>query len=227
LLRVGLTGGLACGKSTVGRMFAELGLHVLDADVIAHELLHPGTSVYARLVETFGPGILSGDSGSAIDRAKLAAAAFQAQPSRVDELNAIVHPAVIAQQDEWMQHIGMTEPSAIGVVEAALIYEAGSAGRFQKMIVVVAPVEAKIERYAQRVLAAAEAKRRIEPAERVRLDASARADAERRISAQMPDQEKARRADFVIDNSRGFDQLKAQVEAVVNTLKSAASSASR
>jgi dephospho-CoA kinase len=208
-------------------MFSELGLHVLDADVIAHELLHPGTSVYARLLETFGPAILTGESGSAIDRAKLAAAAFQAQPSRVDELNAIVHPAVIAQQEEWMQSVGASSPAAIGVVEAALIYEAGSASRFDKMIVVVAPVQAKIERYAERVLAAAEAENPVGPAERVRLIEAARADAERRISAQMPDEEKARRADFVIDNSRGFEHLKAQVDAVVSALKSAASVASR
>ncbi|HEY0564692.1 MAG TPA: dephospho-CoA kinase, partial [Terriglobales bacterium] len=176
---------------------------------------------------TFGPAILTGESGSAIDRAKLAAAAFQAQPSRVDELNAIVHPAVIAQQEEWMQSVGASSPAAIGVVEAALIYEAGSASRFDKMIVVVAPVQVKIERYAERVLTAAEAQNPVRPAERVRLLEAARADAERRISAQMPDEEKARRADFVIDNSRGFEHLKAQVDAVVSALKSAASVASR
>ena len=127
MLKVGLTGGIASGKSVVGEMFASLGAHLIEADRIAHELMQPGEPVYQEVVRRFGSGILSPDG--TVNRPKLAEAAFgnpsQSMPSRVKELNQIVHPAVIMKQDHWMEEIGRADPHAIAMVEAALIIEAG------------------------------------------------------------------------------------------------------
>jgi len=120
MLKVGLTGGVACGKSTVAKMFADLGAQVADADSIAHELYRPGQEVYQELVKRFGQEIVKPDGE--IDRAKLATAAFDG--GRVEELNKIVHPAVIRQQDRWMRELAAKDPYAVAVVEAALIFEA-------------------------------------------------------------------------------------------------------
>ena len=126
MLRVGLTGGVACGKSMVARMFADLGARITDADTIAHELYRPGQDVYQELVKRFGPEIVKPDGE--IDRARLAAVAFDG--GRVEELNKIVHPAVIRQQERWMREIGAKDPYAVAMVEAALIFEAGAQGTF-------------------------------------------------------------------------------------------------
>jgi dephospho-CoA kinase len=144
LLKIGLTGGIASGKSAVGEMFVHLGAHLTKADAIAHELMEPGRPVYDEIVRCFGPGVLNPDR--TINRAKLAEAAFgnsQAAASgaeksgrvaesrsaalpRVKELNAIVHPAVIAHENEWMKEIVARDPNAIVIVEAALILEANT-----------------------------------------------------------------------------------------------------
>jgi hypothetical protein len=108
VLRVGLTGGIACGKSTVGRMFSDLSAHLIEADTIAHELYRPGEPVYKELVEKFGPEIVRPDGE--IDRARLAGLAFDG--GRVDELNKIVHPAVIRRQEQWMHQVGAIDPSS-------------------------------------------------------------------------------------------------------------------
>jgi dephospho-CoA kinase len=200
VLRVGLTGGVACGKSTVARMFADLGAHIADADSIAHELYRPGKDVYQELVKRFGPEIVK-PSGE-LDRAKLAAAAFDG--GRVEELNKIVHPAVIRQQQQWMREIGAKDPYAVAIVEAALIFEAGANERFDKIIVVTCKPAQKSARFAQRTGIA---------------EAEAQADVERRTKAQMPDEEKARRADFVIDNSGPVDLTRHQVERIYAELK--------
>lgn len=200
MLRVGLTGGVACGKSTVARMFADLGARITDADAIVHELYHPGQEVYLQLIKRFGSGIVKPDGQ--IDRAKLAAAAFDG--GRVEELNKIVHPAVIRQQERWMREIGEKEPYAVAMVEAALIFEAGAKDRFDKIIVVICKPGQKTARFAQRL---------------GMTEASALADVERRNKAQMPDEEKARRADFVIDNSGPLDVTHHQVERIYAELK--------
>jgi dephospho-CoA kinase len=132
MLKVGLTGGVACGKSTVAKMFADLGAQVADADTIAHELYRPGQDVYQELVKRFGQEIVK--SNGEIDRAKLATVAFDG--GRVEELNKIVHPAVIRQQDRWMREVAAKDPHAVAVVEAALIFEAGVNDRFDKIMVV-------------------------------------------------------------------------------------------
>lgn len=200
MLRVGLTGGVACGKSTVAKMFADLGAQVADADSIAHELYRPGQEVYQELVKRFGQEIVKPDGE--IDRPKLAAAAFDG--GRVEELNKIVHPAVIRQQDRWMRELAAKDPYAVAIVEAALIFEAGVKDRFDKIMVVTCKPAQKVTRFAERT---------------GRTEADARADVDRRTKAQIPDEEKARRADFVIDNSGSVEETRHQVQRIYAELK--------
>ena len=200
MLKVGLTGGVACGKSTVAKMFAGLGAQVVDADSIAHELYRPGQDVYQALVKRFGREIVKPDGE--IDRAKLAAAAFDG--GRVEDLNKIVHPAVIRQQDRWMRELGASDPHAIAIVEAALIFEAGVTDRFDKIMVVTCKPGQKVTRFAERT---------------GRNEADACADVDRRTRAQIPDEEKAGRADFVIDNSGSVEETRHQVQRIYAELK--------
>lgn len=200
MLRVGLTGGIACGKSTVGKMFSDLGAHLIEADTIAHELYRPGEPVYKELVDKFGPEIIREDEE--IDRARLASIAFDG--GRVEELNKIVHPAVIRRQEQWMHQIGAKEPYAVAMVEAALILEAGARGCFDKIIVVTCKPEQKVTRYAQRLGIP---------------ESAARGEVERRSKAQLSDDEKVRRADFVIDNSGPLELTRQQVERIYAELK--------
>jgi dephospho-CoA kinase len=200
MLRVGLTGGVACGKSTVAKMFADLGATIVDADTIAHELYRPGHEVLQELVRHFGPEILKPDGE--LDRAKLATLVFDG--GRVEELNKIVHPAVIRQQDQWMRALGEKDPYAVAIVEAALILEAGVKDRFDRIMVVTCKPAQKVARFAQRTGTSEDA---------------ARADVDRRTKAQMPDEEKARRADFVIDNSGTIEETWHQVQRIYSELK--------
>ena len=222
MLRVGLTGGLACGKTTVARMFAERGLRVIEADQIAHKLMRPGEQVYYDVVQKFGESILQAGLGSPIDRAKLAAVVFAPgsviADSRIGELNAIVHPAVIEAQEQWMEEMAREDPQAIAVVEAALIFEAGVPRRFDKLVVVTCTREQKLDRYAERVIAA-RAKTPMTPEERAALAEDARKDGARRIAQQIPDEVKAQAADFVIDNSGPAEALAMQVDEVVRQLR--------
>src|SRR5450759_2279515 len=132
MLKVGLTGGVACGKSTIGQMLVARGAHLVRADDIAHQLMQPGQAVYEKVRQQFGSSIVHQDGS--IDRLKLAEAAFGA--GRVEELNRIVHPAAIDYQNRWMKETGGREADAVVIVEAALILEAGVEGRFDKLIVV-------------------------------------------------------------------------------------------
>jgi len=200
VLRVGLTGGVACGKSTVAKMFAALGAEVIDADKIVHGLYRPGEPVHKELVKTFGQQILSPDV--TIDRARLAKLAFD--DGRVAELNRIVHPAVIRRQQELLDEIAVRHPDAIAVVEAALMLEAGGKNRYDKIVVVTCLPEQKVARYAQRAGMS---------------EAAAHAEVERRSRAQMPDQEKAKLADYVINNSGPQEATRAQVEKIFSELK--------
>ena len=200
MLRVGLTGGVACGKSTVAKMFADLGANITDADAIAHELYRPGQGVLKELVRHFGPEILKPDGE--LDRARLATLVFDG--GRVEELNKIVHPAVIRQQQQWMLSLGEKDPHAIAIVEAALILEAGVKDHFDRIIVVTCTPAQKVARFAQRTGMSGEA---------------ARAEVERRTKAQMPDEEKARHADFVIDNFGSVEETRQQVQRIYSELK--------
>ena len=200
MLRVGLTGGVACGKSTVAKMFADLGANIADADTIAHELYRPGQEVLQELVKHFGPEILKADGE--LDRAKLATLVFDG--GRVEELNKIVHPAVIRQQDEWMRSLAAKDRYAVAIVEAALILEAGVKDHFDRIMVVTCKPGQKISRFAQRTGT---------------KDDAARAEVERRTKAQMADEEKARRADFVIDNSGPVEETRHQVQRIYSELR--------
>jgi len=206
MLKVGLTGGIASGKSVVGEIFVGLGAHLVQADQISHRLLQPGESVYYEVVAHFGREILNYDGS--VDRAKLADAAFgkntPSSTSRVDELNRIVHPAVIRLQDEWMEEVRRKDPQAITIVEAALILEAGSAKHFNRLIVVTCNDEQRVARFAER--------------QHLDLDA-ARKEVARRMAAQLPEAEKIKAADYVIDNSGSLEQTREQVQAVWRKLR--------
>jgi dephospho-CoA kinase len=208
LLRVGLTGGVACGKTTVGEMLAQRGAHVVLADKVAHDLMRPGKPVYGEVVRHFGPSILGSDG--AIDRKKLADAAFGS--GRIQELNQIVHPAVIARQEAWTNEIAARDPQGIAVVEAALLLEAGVGKRFDKVVVVICTMPQKIERFARRH----------------NLDlAAAEREVTRRMAAQFPDEEKARAADYVIDNSGLLADLETKVDALMAELRRVAQNSTR
>lgn len=200
MLRVGLTGGLACGKSTVAKMMAERGACVVYADEIAHELMRPGQPVYHEVVKHFGPDIVEPDGS--ISRAKLADAAFGS--GRVEELNRIVHPAVVRHQDEWMAEMGRKDPAAITVVEAALIFEAGVEKRFDRIVVVTCRAEQKAERLGARLQLGVE---------------EARAEVARRAAAQWPDEKKIQAAHHVLDNSGSLADLERQVDALMSELR--------
>jgi dephospho-CoA kinase len=204
VLKVGLTGGIAVGKSVVGEMFAALGVHVIQADEIAHQLMQPGQAVYQEVVSRFGSGILYPEGS--VNRARLAELAFGAsdKPSRVQELNQIVHPAVILRQEEWMAEVGRRDPHAIALVEAALILEAGMAKGFDRLVVVTCQPEQRIERWAQRLKVDQE---------------TARREVTRRMAAQMPDEEKIKAADYVIDNSGSLDETERQVKTIYAELE--------
>jgi dephospho-CoA kinase len=199
MLKVGLTGGIACGKSTVLEMFAARGAYVLRADLVAHQLMEPGQKLFEQVVAAFGAEIVGSDGR--IDRARLAALAFPAHglPGRIQELNAIVHPAVLAYEDDWMRDIGEADPGAVTVCEAALMIEAGGHRRYDRLVVVTCTDQQRVERYARRSGLSENA---------------AQVEVARRMAAQIPEQEKAKLADYVIDNSKGREELAAQVDGI-------------
>ena len=205
MLKLGLTGGIASGKSVVGEMFVKLGAHLTQADAVSHALMQPGSAVYEEVVRRFGREILNPDGS--INRPRLAEAAFGTaggSPPRVKELNEIVHPAVIEHENEWMEEIGQHDPNAIAIVEAALILESGAAGRFDRLIVVTCRPEQRILRVARRLGISEDA---------------ARAEVTRRMAAQIPDDEKIEAADFVIDNSGSLAATEQQVQQVFDALR--------
>jgi dephospho-CoA kinase len=224
MLKVGLTGGIASGKSVVGEMFIALGARLVQADRIAHQLMLPGQPVYNEVVRHFGGGILNPDLS--VNRKRLAEAAFGApssadrsqsptaglssgiQSSRIQELNRIVHPAVLRSQEEWMEEMGRQDPDVIAIVEAALIIEAGAAKTFDRLVVVTCSDEQRIARFAAR--------------QKLELDA-ARKEVERRMAAQLPEAEKIKAADYVIDNSGPLDQTREQVTRVWKKLRGCSS----
>jgi dephospho-CoA kinase len=194
MLRVGLTGGIAAGKSTVSQMLVNRGAHYLSADELAHQLYAPGAVAYDAVVGSFGRDILKADG--TIDRKKLADLAF---PNRIAELNAIVHPAVISAQKRWMNEATLADPNGIAVVEAALLLEGGAQDDFDKIIAVTCDLPGKVQRYARRAGVSPEA---------------ARAEVDRRSAAQFSDEEKASHADYVIENSGTIEHTSEQVDTI-------------
>ena len=204
MLKVGLTGGIASGKSVVGEMFVTLGARLVQADRIAHSLMQPGEPVYNEIVRHFGREILNSDGS--VNRAKLAEVAFGSaaapegeRASRVAELNRIVHPVVIRAQDEWMQAMGIQDRHAVAIVEAALILEAGAREHFDRLIVVTCNAEQRVARFAAR--------------QKIDLEA-ARREVVRRMAAQLPDEEKIKAADYVVDTSGSLEHTREQVRQI-------------
>jgi dephospho-CoA kinase len=197
MLRVGLTGSIGVGKSFVSGVLAELGCHVLDADETAREVVAPGSIGLQAVVAAFGDEILT--SNGALDRSKLGGLVF-ADAARRATLNSILHPYIIARQEELLREWEALDPGGIAVVDAALMIESGGYKRFDRLIVVHCREAAQIER----VMA------------RNRLS---REEAERRIAAQMPQEEKKKFADYLIDTSDGFESARAQTIEVYEKLR--------
>jgi dephospho-CoA kinase len=186
-------------------MFVALGAQLIQADRISHELMRPGQPVYDEVVCHFGREILNPDGS--VNRARLAQAAFGAgegAPSRIEELNRIVHPEVIRREDAWMEEVGRGEAHAVAIVEAALILEAKAAARLDRLIVVTCNEEQRAARFAAR--------------QKIDIE-SARKEVARRMAAQLPDAEKIKAAHFVIDNSGTLDQTREQVRQVWQQLR--------
>ena len=192
MLRVGLTGSIGVGKSFVASVFVELGCHVLDADQTAREVVMPGTPGLQALVEAFGEEILTADG--TLDRKRLGALIFADQSQR-ERLNYILHPFIIARQDEILNAWEAEDPDGIGIVDAALMIESGGYKRFHKLIVVHCRPEVQLERLMLR-------------------DKLSRDEALRRINSQMPQEEKQKFADYLIDTSDGYESTRAQTEKV-------------
>lgn len=215
MLRVGLTGGLGSGKSTVATIFREAGFHVLEADAIARDMMQPGHPLWRDIVAHFGPSVQHPDGS--LDRARLAILAFR--EGHLAELNRIVHPPVIAEQERRMADIFASDPGAVVVVESALIFEAEAWGtvahwreRFDRIVLVVAPDEVKIRRFLSRILPSD-----VAPEKRAEAERDARA----RLAAQLPDDIKQNGSDFVIDNAGPLASTRAQAEQIARQLQAA------
>jgi dephospho-CoA kinase len=226
MLRVGLTGGLGSGKSTVAGYLRDLGAEIIEADELGRALMEPGQPVYAEIVRVFGPQVALPDGR--LNRARLAELAFQG--GRLNELNAIVHPAVISAQQRWMDSVFERDPAALAVVESALIFEverdARARGekesvladwrrRIDRIVVVTAPDELKIARYAGRISPAGAGRE------------AAEADARLRLAHQIPDAEKAVRADYVIENTGDISAIRAQILDLWQRLKAESNNSPR
>jgi dephospho-CoA kinase len=198
MLRVGLTGSIATGKSFVSEVLAELGCHLIDADETAREVVLPGSPALREVAAEFGAKILKDDG--TLDRPKLGAIVF-ADAARLKVLNAILHPYIIAKQDESLREWEALDPDGIAVVDAALMIESGGYQRFDKLVVVHCADEVQLQRLIAR-------------------NNLSRAAAEKRIAAQMPQAEKQKFADYLIDTTDGFEATRQQTKVVYDKLVS-------
>jgi dephospho-CoA kinase len=205
MLKVGLTGSIAVGKSYVLSILRELGCVTFDADRIAHSVMGPGEAAYDDVVHEFGRAVLSADGS--IDRAKLGAIVFS-DAARRERLNRIVHPRVIEEQDRLIAAAEAADPGAVVVVDAALMIESGGYKRFDKLVVVYCDLDSQIERL-------------------MRRNQITREDAERRVAAQMSSEEKRRYADYEIDTSGTLEETRRRVIEVYGALQSSAHGKSR
>lgn len=197
MLRVGLTGSIATGKSFVSGVLAESGCRVVDADELARRVVEPGTEGLRAVAEEFGAGVLN--ASGTLDRARLGALVF-GDAGRRERLNAILHPLIIAEQDALLRRWEEEDPHGVAVVDAALMIESGGYRRFDKLIVVYCRPEVQLERLMHR-------------------NHLSREEAEQRIAAQMPQEEKLRYADFSIDTSGSFEETRARTEEVYRALR--------
>lgn len=200
MLRVGLTGGIASGKSTVAAMLRELGCHVLDADKIAHRLIEPGGPGYQPVVREFGTGILTPEGR--VDRTRLGTVVF-ADPARLKRLNAILHPLVLNAVDIELAAIERAEPEAVAVVEAALLIEAGYHQKLDRLVVTWCTPEQQLDRLTRK-----------DSGRELTIE-----QARQRIAAQMPAEEKRRLASDEIDCSGSLEQTRERVGALVAAWK--------
>ncbi len=196
MLRVGLTGSIGVGKSFVASVFVELGCHVLDADQTAREVVMPGTPGLMALTEAFGEEMLTADG--TLDRKRLGAIVFNDESQR-QRLNHLLHPFIIARQDEIMNAWEAEDPNGIGIIDAALMIESGGYRRFDKLIVAHCRPEVQLERLMLR-------------------DKLSRDEALRRINSQMPQEEKQKFADYLIDTSDDFEVTRQQTVRVYERL---------
>jgi len=201
VIRVGLTGGLATGKTHIGRELERLGCYVIRADELGHAVLAPDGEAFEGVVAEFGRGILKEDGR--IDRRKLAAQVFD-KPERLAALNRLVHPPVARRERALMKEFNAREPDGIGVMEAAILVETGSYRDFDRLIVAVCREGQQVERAMQR-------------------DGLTREEALARLRRQMPLAEKARLADFVIDTSGSMEDTLRQTRSVYEELRRIAS----
>jgi dephospho-CoA kinase len=197
MLRVGLTGSIAVGKSYVSGVLAELGCRVVDADVVARRVVEPGAEGLRRIVEAFGDWVLKPDG--TLDRAAVSAVIFREGAKR-ELINSLLHPLIIAEQDELLRRWEIEDPNGVGVVDAALLIESGGHGRFDKLVVVHCRPEVQLERLMLR-------------------NNLSREEAAARIAAQMPQEEKLRYADFNIDTSGSFEETRGQTGRVYAELR--------
>jgi dephospho-CoA kinase len=197
MLRVGLTGSIAVGKSYVTSVFAELGCHVLDADQTAREVVEPGSEGLHAVVEHFGRDVLTEDGR--LNRQRLGELIF-ADAQQRQRLNSILHPFIIARQDDVMREWERSDPDGIGIIDAALMIESGGYQRFDKLIVVHCRPEVQLERLM------------------LRTGLSLR-EAQQRISSQMPQEEKQKYADYLIDTSDGFESTRKRTDEVYQKLR--------
>ena len=197
MLRVGLTGSIGVGKSYVSGVLQELGCHVVDADQTAREVVVPGAAGLEAVVAAFGSEILREDG--TLDRTKLGGIVFPDQNQR-ELLNSILHPFIIARQDELLDEWERTDPTGIGVIDAALIIESGGYKRLDKLIVVHCRPAVQLERLLAR-------------------DGLSEAEARQRVAAQMPQEEKCKYADYLIDTSNGFDSTRERTSEVLKQLR--------
>jgi len=198
MLHVGLTGGLASGKSLVGQALAELGCHFIEADSLGHQVLLPDGEAYQGVVREFGPGILESDG--TIDRRKLAAEVF-GKPDRLAALNSLVHPPVIRLEEQLAAGFALRDPDGIVVVAAAILIETGRYRCFQKVILAVCRPEQQIERAMHR-------------------DGLSREEVLARLARQLPLEEKRKHADYIIDTSGTKEETLQQVRDTYNLLRS-------
>jgi dephospho-CoA kinase len=196
MLRVGLTGGIGCGKSTVAAMMRALGCHIIEADPLAHKLIEPGQPAFQEVVRAFGADILHSDGH--VDRAKLGAIVF-ADVDKLLRLNAIVHPRVLKELERLFSEFAVANPKGVAVIEAALLVEAGYVKHLERLVVAWCKPEQQIERLMARGMS--------------------REQIEQRLAAQMPLEEKRRRADDVVDCSVALEETRAQVERLVAKLQ--------
>lgn len=197
MLRVGLTGSIAVGKSHVVGLLKEMGCHVIDADQTARDVVAPDTEGLRKVIEEFGEEVLQPDGQ--LDRARLGAIIF-GDKARRERLNQILHPLIIGEQDAQMRAFEREDPEGIGIVDAALMIESGGYKRFDKLVVVHCRPEIQIERL-------------------MRRNNLSREEAELRVGAQMPQAEKMRHADFLIDTSGDYETTRLRTEEVFRRLK--------